>query len=108
LGRVSLAFSVFGKIMKHGYHIDTVTLNVLMKGLCVSGNVSKALEFHDEVVGKGFRLNEVSYGILINGLCKDGKVNEAIHILRMMERGCFFVIVKGEQKNDAFVCLLFQ
>src|ERR1043165_7200620 len=59
LGHVSLSFSLFGKILKRGYVLDTVTLNALPQGLCFNGHVLKALEFHDELVAKGFELNDV-------------------------------------------------
>ena len=67
LAHMDLAFSVFAKILKMGYHPGTITLNTFMKGFCLNGEVEQALHFHDRVIAQGFRLNEVTYGTLING-----------------------------------------
>ena len=85
LGQITFAFSVFTKILKIGYHPNTITLTTLMKGLCLNGKVKETLHFHDHVLALGFHLNHVSYGTLINGLCKMGETRAALQLLRRIE-----------------------
>ncbi|XP_054797531.1 pentatricopeptide repeat-containing protein At1g62680, mitochondrial-like [Prosopis cineraria] len=71
--RMTLSFFALGKILKVGCQPDTITLNTLLKGLCINNDVGKALDFHDDLIEKGFQLDRVSYGTLINKLCKTRK-----------------------------------
>ncbi|WJX71406.1 hypothetical protein P8452_55404 [Trifolium repens] len=50
LGQMNFAFSILGKILKIGYQLNTITLNTLVKGLCLNGKVEEALHFHDHLV----------------------------------------------------------
>ena len=54
MGQMDLVFSVLAKILKLGYQPTTITLNTLMKGLYLSGEVEKALNFQDRLVAKGY------------------------------------------------------
>jgi pentatricopeptide repeat protein len=50
LGQMNFSFSIFAKILKMGYHPHIITLNTLIKGLCLNGKVKEALHFHDHVL----------------------------------------------------------
>ncbi|KAL5157895.1 Pentatricopeptide repeat-containing protein, mitochondrial [Glycine soja] len=52
--QMSSAFSVLGKILKLGYQPNDITFTILIKGLCLNGEVKKVLHFHDKVVAQGF------------------------------------------------------
>jgi len=54
LSQMALAFSVFSKVLKLGYHPDVVTLTTLIRGLFLNDEVKKALNFHDKVVAQAF------------------------------------------------------
>ena len=81
----AVSLSVLTKILKRGYPPDTVTLNTLIKGLCLKGQVKKALHFHDKLLAQGFQLNQVGYGTLINGVCKIGDTRAAIKLLKKID-----------------------
>ncbi|RZB65434.1 putative 3,4-dihydroxy-2-butanone kinase [Glycine soja] len=91
VGKVALAFSVFGKLLKRGLPYDVVTVNTLINGICLNGAVSTALKFHDEMLADGFEFNEITYGTLINGLCDAGKTKVAVRLLRMIQHCVFNV-----------------
>ncbi|WJX71752.1 hypothetical protein P8452_55709 [Trifolium repens] len=52
LGQISLSFSVFANILKKGFQPNVITLAILIKGLCLKGQIQKALNFHDKVVAQ--------------------------------------------------------
>ncbi|XP_045810393.1 pentatricopeptide repeat-containing protein At1g63150-like [Trifolium pratense] len=52
IGQMTCAFSLLGKILKMGYQLDVVTVNTLIKGLCLNNEVQKALYFHDDLIAK--------------------------------------------------------
>jgi pentatricopeptide repeat protein len=80
LPNVSNQFCIFyiWKNFKLGFHPNIVTLTMLIKGLCLKGEIHKAIHFHDQVVALGFHLNQVSYGTLINGMYKMGETKAAM------------------------------
>jgi len=81
-GDISLAFSVFRRIINTGHCPTTSTLNDLFDGLCRRGLVYKAIMFYNYTVLKDFQLNPRTYSILIQGLCGIGETKLAIRLLR--------------------------
>ncbi|XP_054797532.1 pentatricopeptide repeat-containing protein At1g62680, mitochondrial-like [Prosopis cineraria] len=99
VGQMTLTFSALGKILKVGCQPDTITLNTLMKGLCINNDVVKALDFHDDLVAKGFQLDVnkiidgfckemspdiVTYNSLVHGFCSMDKWLKAIKLFNQM------------------------
>ena len=69
LNRVNFGFSVLATILKLGYLPTQTTLNTLLKGLRLQGNIS--------------------WKWRTKGLCKIGQTGVAIRLLRKLEKGNF-------------------
>ncbi|CAB4316437.1 unnamed protein product [Prunus armeniaca] len=85
---------------RHGVQPDTVTYNILCKGVnksgscdiynlicghCHAGNIEEALKLQEEMLSRGFQLSVSIYSVLLRSLCKSGRVVEALRLLYEME-----------------------
>ncbi|KAI3407753.1 Serine/threonine-protein phosphatase [Psidium guajava] len=103
--QVDLALSILGRILKLGFHINAVTLNNLIDGLCIKGKTDQALRFLDDMGRNGPEPDETTYaiivkdweerscsidsftyGIIIDSLCKKGLIPEGLRLHESMSR----------------------
>lgn len=63
---------------------DIKTMNIVLNGWCVLGNVHEAKRFWKDIVASKCRPDVVSYGTMINALTKRGKVGKAMELYRGM------------------------
>uniref|UniRef100_A0A7N2L574 Pentatricopeptide repeat-containing protein n=1 Tax=Quercus lobata TaxID=97700 RepID=A0A7N2L574_QUELO len=89
LNRVDFGFSVLATILKLGYQPTQPTLNTLLKGLCLQGNISGAVSLVEEMENKGYQPDAITCGTIVNGLCKIGQTGLAIRLLRTLENRNF-------------------
>ncbi|KAL2333749.1 hypothetical protein Fmac_014962 [Flemingia macrophylla] len=82
---------------------DACTLNILVKGLCVRGEVDAAFRVLEEFGGFGCKANAWTYAALMKGLCEAGRVAEAVGLLERMEVeadvAVFNVVVGGLRRE---------
>ena len=83
MNRVDFGFSVLATILKLGYQPTQSTLNTLLKGLCLQGNVCGAVRLVEEMENKGYQPDVITVGTIVNGLCKIGETSAAIRLLRI-------------------------
>ncbi|KAF5735293.1 putative pentatricopeptide repeat-containing protein [Tripterygium wilfordii] len=91
---------------KLGIAIDACCLNILIKGLCKSGNMDAAFYVLDEFPKQKCMPNVRTYSTLMRGLCENGRVEEAIKLLDRMESEgidadtiTFNVLISGLRKQ---------
>ncbi|KAG2305624.1 hypothetical protein Bca4012_085152 [Brassica carinata] len=77
---------IFVTAPKLGVEIDACCLNILIKGLCESGNLKAALQLLDEFPQQKTRPNVMTFSPLIRGLCNKGEFEEAFRLLERMEK----------------------
>lgn len=97
---------VYVRAPELGVEIDACCLNILVKGLCESGNLGAALNLLDEFPKQRCKPNERTFSTLMHGLCKKGKVDDAFRLLqRMEEEGIspdtvtFNILISGLRKQ---------
>ena len=56
-------FKMFEGIKPHDYIIDVITLNTLVKGICIFGRMDDALKLYIQIVSKQLTPNFVTYNI---------------------------------------------
>ena len=54
LNRVDFGFFVLATILKLGFQLDNITLNTLLKGFCLQGNIAGAVRLVEEMEKKGY------------------------------------------------------
>lgn len=64
------------------FFLDTCSFNIVIHGLCKTGQVDKAFEFFNIMRNFGCLPDTTSYNSLINGLCKLGDVDGALELFR--------------------------
>ncbi|KAF8110486.1 hypothetical protein N665_0083s0048 [Sinapis alba] len=69
-----------------GVEIDACCLNILIKGLCESGNLEAALQLLDEFPQQKTRPNVMTFSPLIRGFCNKGEFEGAFRLLERMEK----------------------
>ena len=72
MNRLDFGFSVLATILKFGYHPNSVTLNILVKELCLQGNIAGAVRLVEDMEKNGYKPNAITCGTILNGLCKIG------------------------------------
>ncbi|PNX90698.1 pentatricopeptide (PPR) repeat protein [Trifolium pratense] len=127
MGLNSLSFSVFANILKKSYHPDPITLNTLIKGLCLKGvkpdvvtynslmdgyclvkemNKAKGI-FNTIAAQSGVTPDVLSYNIMINGFCKVKMVDEALNLLKEMRcRNIIPDVVKDLSKSSGIILII--
>uniref|UniRef100_A0A2N9GUD4 H(+)-exporting diphosphatase n=1 Tax=Fagus sylvatica TaxID=28930 RepID=A0A2N9GUD4_FAGSY len=106
LNRVDFGFSVLARILKLGYQPNCITLNTIVKGLCLQGEpwwsceTAAAIELLRKLEEEKVEFNVVLYNTIIDSLCKDRSVTEALNFL-------FEMMSKGIQPNViTYTCLI--
>ena len=89
LNHLDFGFSVLATIFKLGYQPNHITLNTLVKGLCLQGKIARVVRLVEEMEKNGHEPDAVTCGTILNALCKIGKTDMAIRLLRKMEEGKF-------------------
>lgn len=75
------------KRREFGY--DIKTMNIVLNGWCVIGNVHEAKRFWKDILDSKCKPDLFTYGIFINALTKKGKLGTAMKLFRgMWEKGC--------------------
>ncbi|CAL9220837.1 unnamed protein product [Arabidopsis halleri] len=97
---------IFVSAPKLGVEIDACCLNILIKGLCESGNLEAALQLLDEFPKQKSRPNVMTFSPLIRGFCNKGKFEEAFKVLERMEKEriepdtiTFNILISGLRKK---------
>ncbi|KAF9611554.1 hypothetical protein IFM89_033558 [Coptis chinensis] len=74
---------------KNEFPLDIKTLNIILNGWCVRGNLREAKRFWKDILDSACKPDMFTYGIFINSLTKSGKVSTATKLFRSMsENGC--------------------
>ncbi|CAN8269309.1 unnamed protein product [Cochlearia groenlandica] len=63
---------------------DIKTMNIVLNGWCVLGNVHEAKRVWRDIIASKCRPDVVSYGTMINALTKKGKLGKAMELYRAM------------------------
>ncbi|CAH2053705.1 unnamed protein product [Thlaspi arvense] len=97
---------IFVSAPKLGVEIDACCLNILIKGLCESGNLDAALQLLDEFPKQKSRPSVMTFSPLIRGFCNKGKFDEAFKLLERMEKEriepdtiTFNILISGLRKK---------
>ncbi|KAM7251240.1 hypothetical protein ACFE04_023123 [Oxalis oulophora] len=97
---------VYEKANDLGVEIDSCCLNILIKGLCESGNLDGAFYVLDEFPKQKCVPNVRTYSTLMHALCDDGRMDEAFGLLDRMEREnvepdtiTFNILISGLRKQ---------
>ncbi|CAN6893321.1 unnamed protein product [Brassica oleracea] len=77
---------IFVRAPNLGVEIDGCCLNILIKGLCESGNLDSALQLLDEFPKLKSRPNVMTFSPLLRGFCNKGEFEEAFRLLERMEK----------------------
>ncbi|GMH19535.1 hypothetical protein Nepgr_021376 [Nepenthes gracilis] len=93
--RLKMALKFYRYMRKMGVRPSVVSLNVLIKALCMnSGTIDAAFRMFREMPNRGCPPDSYSYGTLISGLCKFGRIDDANELFREMEaRDCLPSVV---------------
>lgn len=101
-----IVHEVFMGASKLGVEIDACSLNILIKGLCVSGKLEAAFKVFDEFPKQGCRPTVLTFSTLMHGLCERGRLDEAFELLDTMERKeiypdtiTFNILISGLRKQ---------
>lgn len=104
--RFDVVHKVYAGAPELGVEIDACCLNILVKGLCRSGNVDAACELLDEYPKQRCRPNVRTFSTLMHGLCESGRVEGALGLLERMEREgvypdtvVFNILISGLRKR---------
>lgn len=91
---------------KLGIEIDACCLNILVKGLCESGNLDAALKVFDEFPQQRCRPNVRTFSTLMHGLCENGELERAYELFSKMETEgvppdtiMFNILISGLRKH---------
>ncbi|CAN8259361.1 unnamed protein product [Cochlearia groenlandica] len=97
---------IFVSAPKLGVEIDACCLNILIKGLCESGNLKSAHQLLDEFTKLKSRPNVMTFSPLIRGFCNKGDFGEAYKLLERMEKEgiepdtiTFNILISGLRKK---------
>lgn len=97
---------IYESAAKLGIEIDACCLNILIKGLCESGNLEAALYVLDEFPKQKCSPSVRTFSPLMRSLCDNGKLDEAFGLLNRMEKEgvdpdtiCFNILLSGLRKQ---------
>lgn len=76
------AICLFRELIRSYSHLETSTFNILMRGLCIAGEIDEAFKFLNDMRNFGCSPDIVSYSTLIHGLCKINEVDQARDLLK--------------------------
>lgn len=72
------------KKMEFGVKHDIKSLNIILNGWCVLGDVREAKRFWKDILASNCRPDRFTYGTFINALTKKGKLGSALKLFRAM------------------------
>ncbi|KAJ8765237.1 hypothetical protein K2173_011917 [Erythroxylum novogranatense] len=78
------------------FGVDIKTMNIVLNGWCVLGNVQEAKRFWRDIIASKCKPDFFTYGTFINALTKKGKIGTAMKLYRAMW--------KNHVKMDVVVC----
>ncbi|XP_038897506.1 pentatricopeptide repeat-containing protein At3g14580, mitochondrial [Benincasa hispida] len=91
---------------KLGIEIDACCLNILIKGLCESGNLDAALKVFDEFPQQRCTPNVRTFSTLLHALCENGELERASELFSKMENEgvcpdtiTFNILISGLRKQ---------
>lgn len=91
---------------KLGIEIDACCLNILVKGLCESGNVDAAFKVLDEFPQQRCKPNVRTFSTLLHALCENGELERASELFSKMENEgicpdtiTFNILISGLRKQ---------
>ncbi|CAN0902096.1 Putative pentatricopeptide repeat-containing protein At3g15200 [Linum grandiflorum] len=79
------------------HHHDIKTLNIVLNGWCVLGNVREAKRFWKDIIASKCKPDLFTYGTFINALTKKGNLGTALKLYRAMSKN-------NECKPDVVIC----
>ncbi|CAH9139129.1 unnamed protein product [Cuscuta epithymum] len=86
---LSIACSLFGKMLTRDVLPDVESYRILIQGLCRKSQVNRAVALLEDMLNKGFSPDAFIYTTLLNSLCRKKQLREAFKLLcRMKVRGC--------------------
>ncbi|GAB2298638.1 hypothetical protein Dimus_032708 [Dionaea muscipula] len=93
--QLKMALRFYRYMRSLGIQASVVSLNVLMKALCMNnGTIDAALKIFHEMPSRGCPPDSYTYGTLISGLCKFGRISEANELFKEMgTKGCLPSVV---------------
>lgn len=74
----------YSKKMEFGVKHDIKSLNIILNGWCVLGDVREAKRFWKDILASNCRLDRFTYGTFISVLTKKGKLGSALKLFRAM------------------------
>lgn len=83
--RADIMLSFYREMVRSRISPNSYTINMIMSGLCRSGNLDKAMRFFEQMEMLGFS-NTASLNILIAGNCKKGLMEHAMTLKNSMIR----------------------
>ncbi|KAG8472359.1 hypothetical protein CXB51_034233 [Gossypium anomalum] len=84
------------QLKRREFGYDLKTMNIVLNGWCVLGNVHEAKRFWKDIIESKYKPDLFTYGTFINALTKKGKLGTAMKLFRgMWEKGC---------NPDAVIC----
>ncbi|XP_029128896.1 pentatricopeptide repeat-containing protein At2g06000 [Cajanus cajan] len=84
------AICLFRELTRSHSHLETVTFNILIQGLCTAGEVDEAFELLSDMRSFGCSPDIVTYNTLLHGLCRIDQVDRARGLLREVCLKCEF------------------
>ncbi|CAL1398675.1 unnamed protein product [Linum trigynum] len=85
---VKPAFDLFRDARRHGVAANTKSYNILMRAMCLSGELSIAYKLFNEMLKRDVVPDVESYRILMQALCRKSQVNGAVDLLEdMLNKG---------------------
>ncbi|XP_066313687.1 pentatricopeptide repeat-containing protein At1g09820-like [Miscanthus floridulus] len=78
--RVDLAERAFRTALRRRVSPDSFTFNIVISGLCKTGQLLKAGDVAKDIRGWGLTPSVVTYNTLINGYCKRGRAGKMYHV----------------------------
>ncbi|KAJ4846724.1 hypothetical protein Tsubulata_048058 [Turnera subulata] len=82
--------------MGRKFGVDIKTMNIILNGWCVLGNVHEAKRFWKDIIQSKFKPDLFTYGTFIKALTKKGKLGTAMKLYRAMW--------EGRCKPDVVIC----
>ncbi|XP_022717164.1 putative pentatricopeptide repeat-containing protein At3g15200 [Durio zibethinus] len=77
------------QLKRREFGYDIKTMNIVLNGWCVLGNVHEAKRFWKDIIESKCKPDLFTYGTFINALTKKGKLGTAMKLFRgMWEKGC--------------------
>ncbi|XP_047158015.1 pentatricopeptide repeat-containing protein At2g06000-like [Vigna umbellata] len=84
------AICLFRELMRTHSSLETFTFNILMRGLCIAGEVDEAFKLLRDMKSFGCFPDIVTYNTLLHGLCRIDQVHRACGLLKEVCLKCEF------------------